>query len=137
MNKQDFIVKIINSFPSSFKDRNSAEVYEEYDIGLSNNIDFDKLYKLFAVNYDKAIAPRPAYFKQFNNDCTITPDLWNMTEERRSALVKVANWLNSPEYEKCLYSKTKAPYDIRELFRKFQFSNYELDQARMSTKLGP
>lgn len=136
LNKNDFIKKIIKNFPSSFKDISSEEVYEKYDIAIENNIDYDKLYELFLKDWKFKSAPTPAYFQQFFSQCRNPLKLINMPSERRAALVKVANWLNSQAYIDCLYKGKKAPFEIRELYRKYKFSETELDQVRVSGEIG-
>lgn len=138
MQKEDFINRIINLFPSSFKTMSRDEAFDNYDTGISDNLDFDMLFKKFAENYEKDCAPRPAYFKQFYGECQnkVVSLLDNLPETKRAALVQIANWLNSDDYTKCLYEKKKAPPEIRMLQRKYQFSAEELDMVRTSGNLG-
>ena len=136
MNKREFIEKIIGNFPSSFNKRDMSEVYNDYDIVIDNNLDFDKLYKKFLQEYTNASAPRPAFFKQFESECRLSNSFdpfLNMPKERRGALVTVAKWVESKEYARCLSNHTKAPAHVRELFHKYGMTGPEIDQMR---KLG-
>lgn len=142
MQKEEFINRIINSFPTSFKERNRDEVFDEYDRGLRDGIDFDKLFSYFAADYDKPYAPRPAFFQQYYDKCSQASDegeFWkNMSPARRSALVRIANYCNSEEYNQLLYKgkDAKAPPDLRELYRRYNFQKWEIDLARLSENLG-
>ena len=137
-NKNDFINEIIKGFPSSFKGLNIETEKEKYMIALEEDLDFDKLYTLFIKDWQYRTAPAPAYFEKFFPQCrkVLSLRLINMPSERRSALIKIANWCNSPEYEECLYKGTKAPPNIRELFRKYRFETSEIDLARISGQIG-
>jgi len=135
MNKKEFITKIIKGFPSSFAKMSSDDVFERYNVAIEENLDFDKLFELFCKNWGYKTAPRPAYFQQFFSQCRNPFTLINMPSERRKALIKVALWVDSPEYIKCLYEHKKAPPHIRELYRKYQFEPDEIDQLRVSGQI--
>lgn len=137
MNKNDFVKKIIAGFPAHFKNTDVEVEKEKYFVALESDIDFDKMYELFLKDwkYSKT-APQPAYFQKFMVQCRNPLKLINMPSERRAALVKVANWLNSQAYVDCLYKGKKAPFEIRELYRKYKFSETELDQVRVSGEIG-
>lgn len=141
MDKREFIQMIVNSFPSTFKDRNMSEVFDEYNIGIKDGLDYDKLYSFFVSDYDKATAPRPAFFKQYFEQCAPEQqDIFkNMSRERRAALVELAKYLNSEKYVNLLYKygkDAKALPHLRELFHKYNFQKYELNQAMISGQLG-
>ena len=134
MNKNDFINEIIKGFPASFKGLNIETEKSKYEIALEEDLDFNKLYTLFIKDWQYRTAPAPAYFEKFFSQCRIIK-LINMPSERRKALIKVALWVDSPEYTKCLYEHKKAPLHIRELFRKYNLTPDEIDFARISGQI--
>lgn len=136
MNKNDFINEIIKGFPTSFKGLDIESEKNKYNIAIENDLDYDKLYTLFIKDWKYRTAPAPAYFEQFYSQCRNPMRLINMPSEKRSALVKVANWANSDEHTRCLYEKKKAPPHIRELVYKYRLTPREIDLARISGQLG-
>lgn len=137
MDKKEFINTIMKGFPSSFKGLDVQNELNKYETAIDNDLDYDKLYELFLKDWKWKTAPQPAYFQKFIPKCrkSLTTKLINMPSERRAALVKVANWFNSPEYEKCLYSGQKAPWYIREEIKKHNLDAREIDLARISGEL--
>ena len=129
MNKQDFIFRLIDCFPSSFKERDKSDVFDEYDRGLSDNLDFDKLFSCFAKNYDKSTPPRPAWFKDFIGECAIEVNFCSMSAERRGALVKVATWFNSLEYQ---WEHKPLPQYLRQLVKEHSLTDREIDLMILS-----
>ena len=134
MNKDEFIKEVMRGFPQSFKGLDFDLEKKKYEIALESDLDFDKLYTLFIKDWQYRTAPAPAYFEKFFSQCRVIK-LINMPSERRKALIKVALWVDSAEYIKCLYEHKKAPPHIRELYRRYQFEPDEIDQLRVSGQI--
>ena len=135
LNKNDFIKKIIEGFPQSFKNADIKAEKEKYNIGIEDNLDYDKLYELFIKNWRYKTAPPAAYFQDFFGQCRNPLQLINMPSERRTALIKVALWCNTEEHTKCLYEHKKAPWYVRELVNRYKFTPEEIDRLRVSGEI--
>ena len=138
MDKKEFIKKIIAGFPESFSKKDIEVEKEKYNLAIEENLDYNKLYELFLKNWRYKSAPSPAYFQDFFKECRNPLKLISMPSERRAALIKLVDWVeHSPEYAKCLQQKPigKAPWYLRKLYKDFNFSQSELDFARVSGEI--
>ena len=70
MNRQEFIQKIIELYPDTFKSDRVSHIQawvEMYEKAMSKNWDYDKLLRIFAVEYKSTVVPPPpSFFYQFS-----------------------------------------------------------------------
>ncbi len=83
MNKNEFLEKLFTMYPNSFAQNNAAVWGEAYKEVLTDNIDFDALYKHVAANYAGSTIPKPAYLKdnavyikKTDNKCICFPTIY-------------------------------------------------------------
>lgn len=70
MNKQEFICKLVSLY-DDFTDKNIKPRTEAYDLGLSENLNFDDLFKKVIENYPSfKIAPTVAQILEIKNKKT-------------------------------------------------------------------
>lgn len=71
MNRQEFIQKIIELYPDTFRPDRVSHIQawvEMYENALNKNWDYDKLMRIFAVEYKSTVVPpAPSFFYQFKS----------------------------------------------------------------------
>lgn len=72
MNRAEFLSKFFNMYPNSFNDSNISDWTDAYAIVLSDNLNFDKMFRFMIRNYnDTYKAPPPSWFKTYIDDCKL------------------------------------------------------------------
>lgn len=130
MNRKDFIIKLTERYAAFFKDRNKADIVTEYNIVLNDNWDFEKLYGLYIADWDKTTTPpAPAYFNKFATEVRKPIIQADMPADRKQALIKVAQWFNSADFQ---FYRKPVPATILLLIREFNLTEAEIGKMMIS-----
>lgn len=97
MERDDFLTKLFSLYAATFNKGNGIAWTEAYKDVLSEDIDYDLLYKFMLTNYAGSSAPSPAYLSK---NAVKKPDPFKPEEKKY------------PEYENVLADKNGVTYEF-------------------------
>ena len=127
MDKTKFVFRLQEMF-SSLRDRTFESVNEEYNVVLTEDIDYQRLFNIFCSEWDSKSRPLPAELKGFIARAK-KQNVASLDDTTQRILLHAAMYYSSDEWS---FKHRQMPSRLKFLVEKFKISDTLINEAIIS-----